>query len=57
MSSTVDSSEQIQKIILETLNKDQIISDTRALGSELDQLQVIGVLKRLLSHQVLLLYE
>lgn len=44
--------EIIQKLVLETLEKDSLIPDTRALGSEFSQQQVIGVLMRLESHQV-----
>ena len=53
MASTTDSMEIIQKIILETLEKDSLISDTRKLSqNEFSQQQVIGVLMRLESHQV-----
>lgn len=51
MSST-DSMEIIQKFVLETLDKDSIIPDTRVIGNEFTQQQVIGVLMRLESHQV-----
>ena len=54
--------EIIQKLVLETLEKDSIISDTRVLNSvasagcdgvvEFGQQQVLGVLMRLESHQV-----
>ena len=44
--------EIIQRIVLETLEKDSLIPDTRAFGSEFSQQQVIGVLMRLESHQV-----
>lgn len=44
--------EVIQKLVLETLDKDSLIPDTRALGNEFTQQQVIGVLMRLESHQV-----
>lgn len=49
---TSDSMEIIQKMILETLEKDSMIPDTRKLSSEFTQQQVIGVLMRLESHQV-----
>ena len=52
MSSSTDSMEIIQKIILETLDKNSIIPDTRVIGNEFTQQQVIGVLMRLESHQV-----
>ena len=52
MSSATDSMEIIQKFILETLDKDSIIPDTRVIGNEFTQQQVIGVLMRLESHQV-----
>ena len=49
-----DSMEIIQKVILETLERDSEIADTRAcLGSEFTSQQVIGVLMRLESHQVI----
>lgn len=51
MSST-DSMEIIQKFVLETLDKDSIIPDTRVIGNEFTQQQIIGVLMRLESHQV-----
>ena len=50
--SSSDSMEVIQKLILETLEKDSIIPDTRVLGKEFSQQQIIGVLMRLESHQV-----
>ena len=52
MSSQVDSMEIIQKVVLETLEKNSVIPDTRVLGSEFTQQQVLGVLMRLESHQV-----
>ena len=52
MSSSTDSMEIIQKLVLETLEKESIIADTRALGTEFTQQQVLGVLMRLESHQV-----
>lgn len=52
MSSAVDSMEIIQKLVLETLEKDSSIPDTRVLGTEFTQQQVLGVLMRLESHQV-----
>lgn len=51
-SSSMDTMEVIQKLVLETLDKDSLIPDTRALGNEFTQQQVIGVLMRLESHQV-----
>lgn len=51
-SSITDSMEIIQKIVLETLEKDSLIPDTRVLGTEFSQQQVLGVLMRLESHQV-----
>ncbi len=54
MSST-DPMEIIQKLVLETLEKNSLISDTRVLfpeGAEFNQQQVLGVLMRLESHQV-----
>ena len=48
----MDSMEIIQKLVLETLDKNSLIPDTRTLGSEFTQQQVIGVLMRLESHQV-----
>lgn len=56
MSSTADSMESIQKLVLETLQKDSVIPDTRILGTEFTQQQVLGVLMRLESHQVPLIY-
>jgi hypothetical protein len=56
MSSTADSMEIIQKLVLETLQKDSVIPDTRILGTEFTQQQVLGVLMRLESHQVPLIY-
>lgn len=50
--SSMDTMEIIQKLVLETLDKDSLIPDTRALGNEFTQQQVIGVLMRLESHQV-----
>lgn len=51
-SSGADSMEIIQKLVLETLERDSVIPDTRALSTEFTQQQVIGVLMRLESHQV-----
>lgn len=51
-SSSMDTMEIIQKLVLETLDKDSLIPDTRSLGNEFTQQQVIGVLMRLESHQV-----
>ena len=50
--STADSMEIIQKFVLETLEKDSLIPDTRVVGAEFTQQQVLGVLMRLESHQV-----
>lgn len=53
--SSSDPMEIIQKVVLETLEKDSIIADTRVLsaeGVEFNQQQVLGVLMRLESHQV-----
>ena len=53
-----DSMEIIQKVILETLERDSEIKDTRVcLGSDFTSQQVIGVLMRLESHQVWKLFE
>ena len=55
-SSTADSMEIIQKLVLETLEKDSLIPDTRLIGTEFSQQQVLGVLMRLESHQVREIY-
>ncbi len=47
-----DVSEVLQKLILETIDRDGSIPDTRTLGSAYDQQQVLGVLKRLELYQV-----
>lgn len=54
---TTDPMEIIQKLVLETLEKNSSIPDTRALcssveGIEFSQQQILGVLMRLESHQV-----
>ena len=48
----MDASEALQKLILETIDREGSIPDTRALGSAYDQQQILGVLKRLEVHQV-----
>lgn len=45
--------EKIQKLILETLEKDSSIPDTRVFGQDFSQQQIHGVLMRLESHQVM----
>lgn len=55
-SSAADSMEIIQKLVLETLEKDSLIPDTRLIGTEFSQQQVLGVLMRLESHQVREIY-
>lgn len=50
-----DVSESLQKLILETIDRDGSISDTRAFGTAYDQQQILGVLKRLEVHQVSLI--
>lgn len=55
MMSSTDPMEIIQKLVLETLERNSLISDTRAISSggvEFNQQQVLGVLMRLESHQV-----
>jgi hypothetical protein len=53
VTSSSDSMEKIQKLILETLEKDSSIPDTRVFGQEFSQQQIHGVLMRLESHQVM----
>lgn len=57
---TVDLSEGVQRLILETLDRESIIEDTTKLNlhgqSTLDQQMVLGVLKRLAAHEVLYHY-
>ncbi len=48
-------SENIQKLVLETLEKNQIIPDSRFLlldGEKIDSQSLLGVLKRLIVHEV-----